>query len=129
VGDLLLLLIWLGFAVLCVVLGATQRKWVVVVIGVAMLLAVLAVLSIRTGLLLAGSRVGAGSGLQLQHHAADAGFAGVGTLTVLGEARTARSHHGPRSGPDFGVELAGLEPATSWVRSVGGRSRPVAPVR
>jgi hypothetical protein len=56
VGDLVLLLIWLGFAVLCVVLGATQRKWVVVVIGVAMLLAVLVVLSIRTGLLLVGSR-------------------------------------------------------------------------
>lgn len=62
VGDLLLLLIWLGFAVLCVVLGATQRKWVVVVIGVAMLLAVLVVLSIRTGLLLVGSR---GSGTPL----------------------------------------------------------------
>ena len=27
------------------------------------------------------------------------------------------------------MELAGLEPATSWVRSWGERSRPVAPVR
>jgi hypothetical protein len=27
------------------------------------------------------------------------------------------------------MELAGLEPATSWVRSVRERSRPVAPVR
>jgi hypothetical protein len=41
---------------------------------------------------------------------------------------------GPNKGPrglsktDL-VELAGLEPATSWVRSVRGRSRPVAPVR
>jgi hypothetical protein len=62
--------------------------------------------------------------------AADAGFAGV-------------SHDRSRIGreplevvlaakrPDFEreMELAGLEPATSWVRSVRGRSRPVAPVR
>jgi hypothetical protein len=27
------------------------------------------------------------------------------------------------------MELAGLEPATSWVRCMGERSRPVAPVR
>jgi hypothetical protein len=29
----------------------------------------------------------------------------------------------------IGMELAGLEPATSWVRCMGERSRPVAPVR
>ena len=35
---------------------------------------------------------------------------------------------GPLCGP-FVMELAGLEPATSWVRSVSERSRPIAPVR
>src|SRR6266567_7593916 len=57
-------------------------------------------------------------------------------LTAAGmKAEADRNHHGLRSRPDFDrrMELAGLEPATSWVRSVGdrglrGTARDVEPI-
>jgi hypothetical protein len=52
------------------------------------------------------------------------------SLTNLPRPGTAaRPPPEPRRFPAFLMELAGLEPATSWVRSVRECSRPVAPDR
>ena len=60
----------------------------------------------------------AASSLALRHRPPMPALPASAALVVIA-IRPSRSHHAPRSGADFAteVELAGLEPATSWVRS------------